>query len=236
MNFHDVQFPTAISRGATGGPERRTDIVVLGSGHEERNSRWADSKRRYDAGYGIKTLDELYTVLAFFEERRGALYGFRWKDPSDWKSCPPLARPTPTDQVIGVGDGKRATFHLIKQYGAATKLHHTLLLLVFSSQTHKQHKFGCVISFSWLLWHCHHIYLSFNNEDSCHNCSGGSDLGRSFNVAIFSKVSMMSISRLYFLLSLLIIKCLYDLFRKSYVFSVCFFLKDVHNVEHCAIL
>ncbi len=38
MSFHDILFPTAISRGSTGGPERRTDVVVLGSGHEERNA------------------------------------------------------------------------------------------------------------------------------------------------------------------------------------------------------
>ena len=63
MNFHDIRFPTAISLAASGGPERRTDIVVLGSGYEERNSRWADSRRRYDAGYGVKTLDELHTVI-----------------------------------------------------------------------------------------------------------------------------------------------------------------------------
>jgi uncharacterized protein (TIGR02217 family) len=53
MSFHEVRFPTEISRGAEGGPERRTDIVVLGSGYEERNSRWADSRRSYNAGYGV---------------------------------------------------------------------------------------------------------------------------------------------------------------------------------------
>lgn len=119
MNFHDIRFPTAVSLAASGGPERRTDIVVLGSGHEERNSRWADSRRRYDAGYGVKTLDELHEVLAFYEERRGALYGFRWKDLSDWKSCAPLAEPAASDQVIGRGDGVTVTFQLVKQYGAA---------------------------------------------------------------------------------------------------------------------
>lgn len=118
MSFHEVRFPTAISMAASGGPERRTEIVVLGSGHEERNSRWADSRRRYDAGYGIKTLDELHTVIAFYEERRGALYGFRWKDVSDWKSCAPLATPAPDDQVIGTGDGATVSFQLAKQYGA----------------------------------------------------------------------------------------------------------------------
>ena len=87
--FHEVRFPTAIAFGASGGPERRTDIVTLGSGFEERNSRWADSRRRYNAGYGVRTLDDLHVVLAFFEERRGRLYGFRWLDRIDWKSCAP---------------------------------------------------------------------------------------------------------------------------------------------------
>ena len=59
MSFHEIRFPTAISRGAVGGPERRTDVVVLGSGFEERNSRWADSRRSYNAGYGIRSLDDL---------------------------------------------------------------------------------------------------------------------------------------------------------------------------------
>ena len=29
MSFHEVRFPTHISRGATGGPERRTDVVEV---------------------------------------------------------------------------------------------------------------------------------------------------------------------------------------------------------------
>ncbi len=117
MTFHEVRFPTEISRGAVGGPERRTDVVVLGSGHEERNSRWADSRRSYNAGYGVKSLDDLYAVIAFFEERRGRLYGFRWRDHADWKSCPPEQVPKATDQVIGTGDGTSATFALRKTYG-----------------------------------------------------------------------------------------------------------------------
>lgn len=119
MAFHDVRFPTAISRGAHGGPERRTDVVVLGSGFEERNARWADSRRSYNAGYGLKSLDDLHAVIAFFEERRGRLHGFRWRDPSDWKSCAPEAEPAATDQLIGTGDGTRAVFQLVKTYGSA---------------------------------------------------------------------------------------------------------------------
>jgi uncharacterized protein (TIGR02217 family) len=118
MAFHDVRFPTRVSIGASGGPERRTEIVVLGSGYEERNSRWADSKRSYNAGYGIKSVDDLHTVIAFFEERRGRLHGFRWKDWTDYKSCAPGATLTALDQGIGAGDGVTGAFQLIKTYGA----------------------------------------------------------------------------------------------------------------------
>jgi uncharacterized protein (TIGR02217 family) len=117
MSFHEVRFPTAISRGCSGGPERRTDVVVLGSGFEERNSRWANSRRVYNAGYGLKSLNDLHAIITFFEERRGRLYGFRWKDHSDWKSCVPEATPSALDQAIGTGNGALASFQLKKTYG-----------------------------------------------------------------------------------------------------------------------
>jgi uncharacterized protein (TIGR02217 family) len=117
--FHETRFPTAISRASHGGPERRTDVVVLGSGAEERNARWADSRRSYNAGWGVKSLDDLHAVIAFFEERRGRLHGFRWRDPVDFKSCPPEGAPTAFDQQIGMGDGITAGFQLAKTYGSA---------------------------------------------------------------------------------------------------------------------
>jgi uncharacterized protein (TIGR02217 family) len=91
--------------------------VALASGHEERNSRWAHSRRRYNAGYGIRTLDEIHEVVGFFEERRGRLHGFRWKDHADYKSGPPQSAVDPADQEIGTGDGTTASFQLIKSYG-----------------------------------------------------------------------------------------------------------------------
>ena len=119
MSFHETRFPTAISRASQGGPERRTDVVVLGSGAEERNARWANSRRSYNAGYGVKSLDDLHAIIAFFEERRGRLHGFRWRDAADCKSCPPEATPTALDQPIGTGDGASAAFQLTKRYGSA---------------------------------------------------------------------------------------------------------------------
>jgi len=115
--FHEVLFPLDIALKSAGGPERRTDIVALGSGREERNARWAHSRRRYDAGYGVKTMDALGAVVAFFEERRGRLYGFRWRDRLDHCSAGAGAVAAPTDQVIGTGDGSTETFQLTKTYG-----------------------------------------------------------------------------------------------------------------------
>jgi len=119
MAFHETRFPTNVSLGSSGGPERRTDVVVLGSGHEERNSRWQDSRRRFNAGYGVRSVDDLHQVIAFFEERRGRLHGFRYKDWSDYKSSPPSATPTALDQAIGTGDGATLSFQLTKAYGAS---------------------------------------------------------------------------------------------------------------------
>jgi uncharacterized protein (TIGR02217 family) len=116
--FHEILFPLDIALKSAGGPERRTDIVSFGSGREARNARWAHSRRRYDAGYGVKSLDALQAVVAFFEERRGQLTGFRWRDRLDHSSAASGAAASPLDQGIGIGDGTTATFHLVKTYGA----------------------------------------------------------------------------------------------------------------------
>jgi uncharacterized protein (TIGR02217 family) len=116
MNFHEVRFPTALSFGSSGGPQRRTDIVTLANGFEERNTPWEHSRRHYDAGIGLRSLDDVDAVISFFEARRGQLYGFRWKDWSDFKSCKPTKDITPLDQDIGRGDGQNKTFKLVKTY------------------------------------------------------------------------------------------------------------------------
>ena len=117
MGFDNVRFPLSISRGLSGGPERRTDVVMSASGHEERNARWADSRRSFNVGYGVKSVDDLQSVISFFEERRGRLYAFRFRDYTDFKSCLPAQMITTADQVIGTGDGVTKTFQLTKTYG-----------------------------------------------------------------------------------------------------------------------
>ena len=116
MAFHDVRFPKNISFGARGGPERRTQVVTLDSGREERNASWADSRRSYDASYGIRSADQIAAVVAFFEARSARLHAFRWKDWSDWRSGLPSLPVTPTDQALGAGDGAATVFPLVKRY------------------------------------------------------------------------------------------------------------------------
>ena len=116
MAFHEVRFPDNISRGARGGPERRTQIVELASGAEERNASWANSRRRYDVAYGIRRADDLAEVVAFFEARNGRLHGFRFKDWADFKTCLPSQAPGPSDQPIGTGNGSATLFQLVKRY------------------------------------------------------------------------------------------------------------------------
>ena len=116
MTFHDVRFPASLSFGALGGPERRTEIVTLANGFEERNTPWAHARRRYDAGMGLRSLDDIEMLIAFFEARQGQLIGFRWKDWSDYQSCRPSCSVEASDQRVAVGDESTTTFMLCKTY------------------------------------------------------------------------------------------------------------------------
>ena len=123
MTFHEVRFPADLSFGALGGPERRTEIVTLANGFEERNSPWAQSRRRYDAGLGLRSLDDLEALIAFFEARAGQLHGFRWKDWADFRSAPPSRPLAATDQSLGLGDGETTVFPLVKAYASGAVVH-----------------------------------------------------------------------------------------------------------------
>ncbi|WP_323036091.1 DUF2460 domain-containing protein [Pararhodobacter sp.] len=116
MSFHEIRFPANLSFGSLGGPERRTEIVTLANGFEERNTPWAQARRRYDAGLGLRSLDDVERLIAFFEARQAMLHGFRWKDWADFKSCRASRSVTALDQSLGYGDGARKTFQLTKTY------------------------------------------------------------------------------------------------------------------------
>ena len=117
--FDDVLYPLALGRDSGVSPEFSTAIVLTASGHERRNSQWSDARLRFDVGPGIRSEGELGILLQFFRARRGAARGFRLPDPFDFSSNGMTGTPTMMDQVIGTGDGLRATFQLAKSYGPA---------------------------------------------------------------------------------------------------------------------
>ncbi|MGV9006604.1 MAG: phage distal tail protein, Rcc01695 family [Brevundimonas sp.] len=117
MAFHEVNLPARLAFGSTGGIERRTEVVTLGSGFEQRSTPWAQGRRRYLIGANLRSLDDMAALTEFFEARRGRLYGFRFRDFADFKSCAPGGEVTATDQSLGSGDGTTTVFRLAKAYG-----------------------------------------------------------------------------------------------------------------------
>ena len=108
-DFEEIQFPTDISYGATGGPMFLTDVVATVSGHEQRNSRWSQSRAKYNVASGIKTEEQWHALIAFFRARRGKAVGFRFKDWSDYK-----AENQPLNNISG------NDYQMIKQYSSGS--------------------------------------------------------------------------------------------------------------------
>lgn len=115
--FDDILFPTEIGREAELRAEFSTQVITALSGHERRNSDWADARLSYDVAPGIRSEVELAELLAFFRARRGSAKGFRFADPFEDSSNAMLAPPTALDQQLGTGDGVRTSFQLTKTYG-----------------------------------------------------------------------------------------------------------------------
>lgn len=118
--FDDIAYPLPLGRETAIAPEFSTQIMTTASGHERRNSLWADARLRFDVGPGIRSETELGTLLAFFRARRGAARGFRLADPSDFSSNAMTGTPGSMDQVLGTGDGARSAFALVKAYGSGS--------------------------------------------------------------------------------------------------------------------
>ncbi|WP_321327072.1 DUF2460 domain-containing protein [uncultured Parasphingorhabdus sp.] len=115
--FDDVRFPIAIGQGASVSPGFSTNVVTTLSGHEKRNSDWADARLEFDVGPGVRSEDELRALIAFFRARRGAAKAFRFRDPYDHSSHEMVGAPWLTDQYLGKGDGQRTEYQLVKNYG-----------------------------------------------------------------------------------------------------------------------
>jgi uncharacterized protein (TIGR02217 family) len=109
QDFVEIRFPTDIAYGSSGGPAFSTDVTISQNGYEQRNSNWQQARARYNVAHGLKTRVQMDALIAFFRARHGRAVGFRFKDWSDYQA---------NTQGIGVGDGMRREFQLIKRYGS----------------------------------------------------------------------------------------------------------------------
>jgi uncharacterized protein (TIGR02217 family) len=116
-----ARFPEDVGRGARGGPGYRTEVAEFEGGGERRNGAWLLPRHRYNVAYGVKTTDNLETVLALFHVARGRLRAFRFKDWGDYRSGSALATPSANDQTLGTGDDAETDFQLIKRYTAGAE-------------------------------------------------------------------------------------------------------------------
>lgn len=113
--FVEERLPDEVERNAIGGPQFKTIITPLSSGHEQRNIQWSQSRGEWDIGYGLshlkpgKSQSYLNKVIEFFYARRGRAIGFRFKDWTDFEI---------TNQVIGVGDAALTQFQIVKVYNS----------------------------------------------------------------------------------------------------------------------
>jgi uncharacterized protein (TIGR02217 family) len=119
--FHDELFPLPIGLRASGGPQFSTVVTETVSGHEHRNIQWAQARRRYDAAPGVRSEADVALLLRFFEARQGRAFAFRYRDPLDNSSALLGETVTAQDQKLGLGDGVRAQFPLLKHYGEAQR-------------------------------------------------------------------------------------------------------------------
>ena len=123
MGFHEVRFPETLSFGSIGGPQRRTDVVTLSNGFEERNTPWAHSRRVDDAGLGMRSIDDVQELIAFFEARMGQMYAFRWKDWADYKSGSSSDDVVYSDQSIAIADGVQTAYPIVKNYRSGEQVY-----------------------------------------------------------------------------------------------------------------
>ena len=136
-SFHEVQFPPDISYGATGGPGYSTGVVTMPSKGEQRTQNWAQSRCSYNVAQGVKNQAQLNALIAFFRNRKGKAFGFRFKDWADFQAagqvCVALAEPPYTYQLQKTytdGAGYVETRKITKPVGGTVKVYGDTVLLL----------------------------------------------------------------------------------------------------------
>jgi uncharacterized protein (TIGR02217 family) len=93
--------------------EYQTDITPVGSQKEYRIARSDDGLIYFDAVQGIRSLNDLQTILSFFRRRKAQARAFLVRDLLDYQA---VFQNDAGTVGIGTGDGTTSEFQLLKTY------------------------------------------------------------------------------------------------------------------------
>lgn len=100
MSFHEVRLSEKYSLGARGGAAgHRTRIITTNSGYEYRNAEWSRTRGQWHVAFPARSPADMAEFIAFFRARQGRLYGFRFRDPSDYVATSQAIQTNPQGAV-----------------------------------------------------------------------------------------------------------------------------------------
>lgn len=127
--FKDVYLDRRVpSYPLSASPRWSTDIIVVDSGAEAANQKWSQPLYRFNIPEAIRSMEVYETVHAHWMIMAGPAYTFPFRNPFDFASrsisAPSLVPTiTPNDVTIGIGDGAKTTFQIIKTYTRGIYIH-----------------------------------------------------------------------------------------------------------------
>lgn len=115
------RFPACPKFGHTSFPDYSVTAIRTASGWETRNANWEQTLPRFEitVGPGPDLIDEVQELLEFWHALGGPEIGFRYKDPTDYKSCRIQNTYTAEDQPLVQISG--STYQLTKRYTAGSQ-------------------------------------------------------------------------------------------------------------------
>ena len=85
MTMLNLVFPEDISYGAISTTQFSTTKTITQSGFEQVIANWKHFLKNYDVSHNVKTEDQVKILTALFNQVRGPLHSFLFKDPVDFK-------------------------------------------------------------------------------------------------------------------------------------------------------
>jgi uncharacterized protein (TIGR02217 family) len=117
MSFHNVRLPDEIQYGSAMGAGFNTITQFTASGHGVKIERQTQPRRRFRLVAALRSQQEAFALLTFAIARHGGAHSFRLKDWLEYSTAEDgYSTPTGTDQILGVGDGVRTSWPMVRTY------------------------------------------------------------------------------------------------------------------------